>query len=87
MRGVNSRLFDRAFVDAGFPINAAGQARIEQINMIGTTNRSLFDSWTTTFKWRSRKSLFSASYVLAGSTVMGRSTCGVLYRKRHRDDA
>lgn len=71
VRGVNSRLFDRAFVDAGFPINAAGQARVEQINMIGTTNRSLFDSWTTTFKWRNRKSLFSASYVLGSSRSWG----------------
>ncbi len=71
VRGVNSRLLDRAFVDAGFPINAAGQARVEQINMIGTTNRSLFDSWTTTFKWRNRKSLFSASYVLGSSRSWG----------------
>ncbi|MEK6281053.1 MAG: TonB-dependent receptor [Acidobacteriota bacterium] len=71
VRGVNTRLFDRAFVDAGFPINAAGQARVEQINMIGTTNRSLFDSWTTTFKWRNRKHLFSGSYVLASSRSWG----------------
>jgi Carboxypeptidase regulatory-like domain/TonB dependent receptor len=71
VRGVNSRLFDRAFVEAGFPINAAGQSRVEQINMIGTTNRSLFDSWTTTFKWRNRTSLFSASYVLGSSRSWG----------------
>lgn len=71
VRGVNSRLLDRAFVDAGFPINAAGQARIEQINMIGTTNRSLFDSWTTTLKWRTRKHLFSGSYVLGSSRSWG----------------
>lgn len=71
VRGVNSRLLDRAFVDAGFPINAAGQARVEQINMIGTTNRSLFDSWTTTFKWRTRKHLFSGSYILASSRSWG----------------
>ena len=71
VRGVNSRLFDRAFVDAGFPINAANQARVEQINMIGTTNRSLFDSWTTTLKWRTRKHLFSGSYVLGSSRSWG----------------
>ncbi|HEU4712470.1 MAG TPA: TonB-dependent receptor [Pyrinomonadaceae bacterium] len=66
VRGVNSRVFDRAFVDAGLPAN-----RIEQINMIGTTNRSLFDSWTTTLRWRTRKHLFSGSYVLANSRSWG----------------
>lgn len=66
VRGADSRLFDRAFVDAGMPAN-----RIEQINMIGTTNRSLFDSWTTTVKWRTRKYLFSGSYVLASSRSWG----------------
>ena len=66
VRGVNSRLFDRSFVDAGFPAN-----RIEQINMIGTTNRSLFDSWTTTLKYRTRKYLFSGSYVMASSRSWG----------------
>lgn len=66
VRGVNSRLFDRSFVDAGLPAN-----RIEQINMIGTTNRSLFDSWTTTLKWRTKKHLFSGSYVLASSRSWG----------------
>jgi hypothetical protein len=66
VRGDNSRLFDRAFVDAGLPAN-----RIEQINMIGTTNRSLFDSWSTTLKYRSRKHLFSVSYILASSRSWG----------------
>ncbi len=66
VRGVNSRVFDRAFVDAGLPAN-----RIEQINMIGTTNRSLFDSWTTTLRWRTRKHLFSGSYILANSRSWG----------------
>ena len=66
VRGVNSRVFDRAFVDAGLPAN-----RIEQINMIGTTNRSLFDSWTTTLRWRTRKHLFTGSYVLASSRSWG----------------
>ena len=66
VRGVNSRLLDQAFVQAGLPAN-----RIEQINMIGTTNRSLFDSWTTTFKIRKRNVLFSAAYVLASSRSWG----------------
>ena len=66
VRGINSRVFDRAFVDAGLPAN-----RIEQINMIGTTNRSLFDSWTTTLRWRTRKYLFSGSYILANSRSWG----------------
>ena len=70
VRGASSRLFDRAFVDAGFPITG-GRARIEQINMIGTTNRSLFDSWTTTLRHRTRKMLFNASYVLASSRSWG----------------
>ncbi len=66
VRGVNSRVFDQAFVAAGLPAN-----RLEQINMIGTTNRSLFDSWTTTFKVRKRNVLFSAAYVLANSRSWG----------------
>lgn len=70
VRGANTRVLDRAFVDAGFPI-VNNVARIEQINMIGTTNRSLFDSWTTTFKWRTRNALFSSSYILANSRSWG----------------
>lgn len=66
VRGINSRLLDAAFVAAGFPAN-----RIEQINMIGTTNRSLFDSWSSTLRYRTRKSLMSASYVLASSRSWG----------------
>ena len=66
VRGANTRLLDRAFVDAGL-----GAGRIEQINMIGTTNRSLFDSWTTTLRHRTRKMLVSASYVLAESVSWG----------------
>ena len=65
-RGVNTRLFDAAYIAAGLPAN-----RTEQINMIGTTNRSLFDSWTTTFKYRTRKMLLNASYVLASSRAWG----------------
>ena len=70
VRGVTSRLLDRAFVDAGFPIRS-GAARINQINMIGTTNRSLFDSWTTQLRGRFRRATFSASYVLANSRAWG----------------
>ncbi|HYO63642.1 MAG TPA: TonB-dependent receptor [Pyrinomonadaceae bacterium] len=66
VRGVSTRVFDRAFVDAGFPAN-----RLEQINMIGTTNRSLFDSWTTTLRARRRGAIYSASYVLANSRSWG----------------
>jgi hypothetical protein len=65
-RGVSTRLLDTAFLAAGLPAN-----RLEQINMIGTTNRSLFDSWTSTLKWRTRKHVFSASYVLANSRSWG----------------
>ncbi len=66
VRGVTSRRLDRAFVNAGFPAN-----RIEQINMIGTTNRSLFDSWATTLRRRTRRVLLSASYVLSNSRSWG----------------
>lgn len=65
-RGVNTRLFDAAYLAAGLPAN-----RTEQINMIGTTNRSLFDGWTTTFKYRTRKMLMNVSYVLASSRAWG----------------
>ncbi len=70
VRGVSSRLLDRAFVDAGFPITG-GAARVNQINMIGTTNRSLFDSWTTQLRGRFRRATFSVSYVLADSRAWG----------------
>ena len=66
VRGTVTRLLDRAFVDAGLGAN-----RLGQINMIGTTNRSLFDSWTTTLRRRTRNMLFSASYVLANSRSWG----------------
>ncbi|HYP29807.1 MAG TPA: TonB-dependent receptor [Blastocatellia bacterium] len=66
VRGANSRVFDRAFVEAGLPAN-----RIEQINMIGTTNRSLFDSWTTQLRGRFRRTVFNVSYTLASSRSWG----------------
>jgi hypothetical protein len=65
-RGAISRRLDRAFLNAGLPAN-----RLEQINMIGTTNRSLFDSWTTQLKYRRRGILFNASYVLSSSRSWG----------------
>ena len=65
-RGVSTRLLDTAFIAAGLPAN-----RLEQINMIGTTNRSLFDSWTTTLRARNRGAIYSASYVLANSRSWG----------------
>ncbi len=65
-----SRLLDRAFIDAGFPLVGAN-ARINQINMIGTTNRSLFDSWTTQLRGRFRRSTFSVSYVLSNARSWG----------------
>ena len=65
-RGAASRYFDRAFVNAGLPAN-----RLNQINMFSTTNRSLFDSLTTTLKYRSRKFLLNAAYVLASSRAWG----------------
>jgi hypothetical protein len=65
-RGINSRYFDQAFVAAGLPAN-----RLEQINLFTTTNRSTFDSWTTTVKGRFARSAVSLSYVLASSRSWG----------------
>ena len=70
VRGASSRTLDRAFVNAGYPIQGAN-ARVNQINMFGTTNRSRFDSWTTTLRGRYRWATFSASYVLANSKSWG----------------
>jgi hypothetical protein len=66
VRGANTRYFDPAFVAAGL-----GAGRLEQINMFTSTNRSLFDSWTTTIKWRGRRSFYTASYVLSSSRSWG----------------
>jgi outer membrane receptor protein involved in Fe transport len=79
VRGTSTRLFDAAFVAAGFPLlfptgvtdPARAISRLEQINNIGTTNRSLFDSWTTTLRGRKRKATYSLSYVLASSRAWG----------------
>ena len=65
-RGASTRYFDKAFIAAGL-----GAGRLEQINMFTSTNRSLFDSWTTTLKYHGRKMFYSASYVLSSSRSWG----------------
>ena len=65
-RGVNTRLLDNAFQAAGLGLN-----RLSQINMFATNNRSRFDSWATTFKYRKSNLLLNASYVLASSKAWG----------------
>jgi hypothetical protein len=65
-RGGNTRFFDAAFVAAGL-----GNGRLEQINMFTSTNRSLYDSWVTTLRRRTRHTLLSASYVLSSSRGWG----------------
>ena len=64
--GASTRYFDAAFVRAGL-----GAGRLGQINMIGTTNESRFDSWTTTVKGRTGRAHVSLSYVLANSRAWG----------------
>lgn len=66
-RGTVTRLLDQAF--AATP--GVGVNRVGQINMFTTTNRSLFDSWTTTLKYRTAKMIMNASYVLASSRAWG----------------
>jgi outer membrane receptor protein involved in Fe transport len=65
-RQANTRLLDPAFVAAGLGAN-----RLSQINMFSTNNRSRFDSWATTFKYRKSNMSFNASYVLASSKAWG----------------
>ena len=64
--GASTRYFDAAFVRAGL-----GAGRLGQINMIGTTNESRFDSLTTTIKGRMSRAFMSLSYVLANSRAWG----------------
>jgi hypothetical protein len=66
VRGATTRYFDQAFVAAGL-----GAGRLEQINMFTSTNRSRFDSWTTTLRRRTRRTFFSASYVLSSAKSWG----------------
>ncbi|HEX3281606.1 MAG TPA: TonB-dependent receptor [Pyrinomonadaceae bacterium] len=65
-RGGNTRYFDAAFVAAGL-----GAGRLEQINMFGSTNRSLYDSWATTLRRRTTHAFFSLSYILSSSRGWG----------------
>lgn len=64
--GATTRYFDAAFERAGLGAN-----RLGQINMIGTTNRSRFDSLTTTLRGRTGGMLLSLSYVLGNSRSWG----------------
>jgi hypothetical protein len=64
--GASTRYFDAAFARAGL-----GAGRLGQINMIGTTNESRFDSFTTTIKGRVQRAMVSLSYVLANSRAWG----------------
>jgi hypothetical protein len=64
--GASTRYFDAAFVRAGLGAN-----RLGQINMIGSTNESRYDSWTTTLRGRAARTTFSISYVLANSRAWG----------------
>jgi hypothetical protein len=66
VRGPNTRFFDPAFVAAGL-----GAGRLEQINMFASNNRSRYDSWVTTLRRRSRKMMYSISYVLSQSQGWG----------------
>jgi len=44
---------------------------LEQINMFTSTNRSRYDSWATTLRRRTRRTLISASYILSKSQAWG----------------
>lgn len=66
VRGSNTRFFDKAFVDAGL-----GAGRLEQINMFTSTNRSRYDSWVSTLRYRKPNRLLSVSYVLSKSQAWG----------------
>jgi hypothetical protein len=66
VRGSSTRFFDKAFVDAGL-----GAGRLEQINMFTSTNRSRYDSWVSTLRRRTHRTLFSASYILSKSQAWG----------------
>jgi len=64
--GASTRFFDKAFRDAGL-----GAGRLSQINMFTSTNRSLFDSWTSQVRARFHGVLLSASYILSNSRAWG----------------
>jgi hypothetical protein len=65
-RGSGTRLLDPAFIAAGL-----GAGRLNEIRMFATNNRSLFDSWTTTLKYKTSRMLLNAAYVLASSRAWG----------------
>jgi hypothetical protein len=64
--GPTTRYFDAAFQAAGLGVN-----RLGQINMIGTTNESKFDSLTTTLRGSAGRATLSLSYVLSYSRALG----------------
>lgn len=67
VRGANTRFFDAAFEATGL-----GAGRLEQTNMIGTTNRSTFDSLNFLLRKRfSRNFLFQTHYILSLSRSWG----------------
>jgi Carboxypeptidase regulatory-like domain/TonB dependent receptor len=67
VRGASTRFFDAAFAAAGL-----GAGRLEQTNMIGTNNRSRFDSVNFVLRKRlSHNYSFQASYVLSRSESWG----------------
>ena len=61
--------------------------RLGQINMIGTTNESQFDSWTTTLQGRGRRGRPVAQLRAGELARVGRPADGVVQRQRHRDHA
>ncbi len=68
VRGGSTRFLDPAFA----AVAGVGAGIVEQTNMIGTTNRSRFDSLNVQVKKRfSRKYMFQASYVLSKSQSWG----------------
>lgn len=67
VRGVDTRFLDAAFEAAG-----VGAGRLEQTNMIGTTNRSRFDSVNFVLRKRlSHNFMMNAHYILSWSRSWG----------------
>lgn len=68
VRGADTRFFDAAFA----AVPGVGAGRLEQTNMIGTTNRSRFDSVNFVLKKRfTNNYMFQASYILSRSVSWG----------------
>jgi hypothetical protein len=71
-RGGSTRFFDAAFVAAGLQLPADTTGRLEQINMIGTTNRSLYDGINLQLRKRmSHHFMFQVSDVISWSRSWG----------------